>query len=74
VILGCALAYGWVGTCTEAACKFATYVELDICFTHNEVLGVGVDRNELNATLTLFDHAIYSVTACATYANNLDYR
>jgi hypothetical protein len=74
VVFSGTLAYCWVCTCAEATGQFTTYVELYIGLAHDEVLSIGVDRDEFNTALTLFDHAIYGVTTGTANTNNLDYR
>ena len=59
---------------SESAGKFSSNVEFDIGFTHDQVLSVGVYRDELNSALAFFNHSIDGVTSGTTDANNLDYR
>jgi hypothetical protein len=61
-----------VGTCAEPTSEFASDIEFDVGIRHEKCLGIGVDCNEFNTFQTNLDHAIDSVHAATTNANNLD--
>ena len=72
VVLGGATADLGVGTRAEAAGEVAADVELDVGVAHQQRLGVGVDRDELDAAQAEFDHAVDGVDAAAADADDLD--
>ena len=61
-----------VGAGAEAAGELAADVELDVGVAHEEGLGVGVDRDELDALEPDLDHPVDGVDAAATDAHDLD--
>ena len=46
-----------IGAGTQAARRVTPDIEFDVGIAHQQRLSVGVDRNELDALETLFDHA-----------------
>ena len=74
MIFSGALADHRVCSGAESAGEFSSDVELDIGFTHDQVLSVGVNRDELNSALAFFNHSIDGVTSGTADANNFDYR
>ena len=72
VVLGGLLADLGVRTGTETAGQLTTDVELDVGVGHQEGLGVGVDRDELDALEADLDHAVDGVDATAADADDLD--
>jgi hypothetical protein len=63
-----------VGPGAEAAGELTADVELDIRVAHQQRLGVGVDRDELDALESLFDHSVDGIDAAAADADDLDDR
>ena len=61
-----------VGAGAEAAGELAADVELDVGVAHQQGLGVGVDRDELDALEPDLDHPVDGVDATATDADDLD--
>ena len=61
-----------VGAGAEAAGQLAADVELDVGVAHQQGLGVGVDRDELDALESDLDHPVDGVDATATDAHDLD--
>ena len=72
VVLGGAGADLGVGAGAEAAGELAADVELDVGVAHEERLGVGVDRDELDALESDLDHPVDGVDATTTDAHDLD--
>ena len=58
----------------ETAGGFAADIELGVSIRENQRLGVGVNRDELNALQTFFDHAVHGVNAAAADTDDLDFR
>ena len=58
----------------EPACQLTADVELDVGVAHQQRLGVGVDRDELDALQAGVDHAVDGVDAAAADADDLDHR
>ena len=73
VVLGGLAADLRVGPGAEAAGQLAADVELDVGVGHQQGLGVGVHRDELDALEADLDHAVDGVDATATDADNLDH-
>jgi hypothetical protein len=67
----CAPTLGWAPA-PEPAGELATDVELDVGVAHEQGLGVGVDRDELDALEAHLDHAVDGVDATASDADHLD--
>jgi hypothetical protein len=63
-----------IGSGPEATGEFPADVQLDIRVAHQECLRVGVDRDELNAFESLFDHPVHGVDAAPTDTDDLDDR
>ena len=63
-----------VGAGAEAAGELAADVELDVGVAHQEGLGVGVDRDELDALEADLDHPVDGVDAATADAHDLDDR
>ena len=61
-----------VGAGAETAGELAADVELDVGVAHQEGLGVGVDRDELDALEPDLDHPVDGVDSTATDADDLD--
>ena len=74
VVLGGLLADLGVGAGAEAAGELAADVELDVGVAHEQGLGVGVDRDELDALEADLDHPVDGVDAAAADAHDLDDR
>ncbi len=74
VVLGGLTALVGVGAGAEAAGQVAADVELDVGVAHQQRLGVGVHRDELDAAQTGLDHAVDGVDAAAADADDLDDR
>ena len=74
VVLGGLLADLGVRAGAEAAGQLAADVELDVRVGHEQGLGVGVDRDELDALEADLDHAVDGVDATAADADHLDDR
>jgi hypothetical protein len=74
VILGCLSADVRVGTRAQTPGELAADVELDVRIAHQQRLGVGVDRDELDAPESFFDHPVHGVDAAPADADNLDDR
>ena len=72
VILGGLAADLGVRAGAEAAGQFAADVELDVGVAHQQRLGVGVDRDELDAAEADLDHPVDGVDAAAADADDLD--
>ena len=58
---------------TQAAGQLAADVELDVGVGHQQGLGVGVHRDELDALEADLDHPVDGVDAAATDADDLDH-
>ncbi len=74
VVLGGLGAHVGVGAGTETAGELAADVELDVGVTHQQGLGVGVDRDELDTLEADLDHAVDGVDAASTDTHDLDDR
>ena len=74
VVLGGATADLGVGAGAEAAGELATDVELHVGVAHQQRLGVGVDRDELDSAQAELDHPVDGVDAAAADADDLDHR
>ena len=72
VVLGGLRAHLGVGAGAEAAGELAADVELDVGVAHEEGLGVGVDRDELDALESDLDHPVDGVDPAATDTHDLD--
>ena len=72
VVLGGLRADVGVGAGAEAAGELAADVELDVGVAHQQRLGVGVDRDELDALESDLDHPVDGVDATTTDAHDLD--
>src|SRR6185295_3696236 len=58
---------------TEAPRQLSADVELDVRVGHQEGLGVGVDRDELDTLEADLDHAVHGVDTTATDPDDLDH-
>ncbi len=58
----------------EAAGEFTADVELDVGVAHEQSLGVGVDRDELDALETDLDHAVDGVHTATADPDDLYHR
>src|SRR6185369_13534511 len=58
----------------EAAGELAADVQLDVRVAHQQRLGVGVDRDELDSLEPHLDHAVDGVHSAATDPDDLDDR
>ena len=74
VVLGSLRADVRVGARAETAGQLPADVELDVGVAHQQGLRVGVDRDELDALESLFDHAIDGVDAAAADSDDFDDR
>ena len=74
VVLGGPGADVGVGAGAEAAGELAADVELDVGVAHEQGLGVGVDRDELDALEPDLDHPVDGVDAAPADAHDLDDR
>ena len=63
-----------VGAGAETAGQLAADVELDVGVAHEQGLGVGVDRDELDALEPDLDHPVDGVDAAPADAHDLDDR
>src|SRR5674476_248204 len=61
-----------LGAGAQTSGQLAAPVELDVCVTHQEGLGVGVDGDELDALETDFDHPIDRIDTASANADDLD--
>ena len=61
-----------VGAGTETARQLTAHVELDVGVTHEQGLGVGVDRDELHTLEADLDHPVDGVDATAADTDDLD--
>jgi hypothetical protein len=61
-----------VGAGAEPAGELAADVELDVGVAHQQSLGVGVDRDELDALEADLDHPVDGVDTAAADADDLD--
>ena len=61
-----------VGTGAEAAGQVPADVELDVRVAHQQRLGVGVDRDELDPPQALLDHPVDRVDSASADADDLD--
>jgi hypothetical protein len=64
----------WVSTRSETASKFAADVHLDVCRTHEQLLRIRVDGDELDTAQSGVDHSVDGVDATTADADDLDYR
>ena len=62
-----------VGAGAESAGRITPDVELDVGIGHQQGLGVGVDRDELDAADAGVDHPVDGVDAAAADADDLDH-
>ena len=74
VVVGGAGADLGVGAGTETAGQLAADVELDVRVAHQQGLGVGVDRDELDTLEPDLDHPVDGVDPAAADAHDLDDR
>src|SRR5690606_35878654 len=74
VVLGGLLAHLGCGTRTQATGQFPADVELDVRVGHQQCLGVGVHRDELDTLEADLDHAVHGVYAAAADTDDLDHR
>ncbi len=74
MILGGAAGDLGVGPGAEPARELAAHVELDVGVTHQQRLGVGVHRDELDTPQPELDHPIDGVHAAAAHTHDLDHR
>jgi hypothetical protein len=72
VVLGRLAAHVRVGPGAQAAGQLATDVQLDVGIRHQQRLGVGVHRDELDALEADLDHAVDGVDATTADPDNLD--
>ena len=72
VVLGGLAADLRVGAGAQTARELAAHVELHVCVAHEQRLGVGVDRDELDSLEPDFDHPVDGVDATAADADDLD--
>ena len=72
VVLGGLLADLGVGARAEPAGELAADVELDVGIAHEQRLGVGVDRDELDSLEADLDHPVDGVDTAAADADDLD--
>jgi hypothetical protein len=72
VVLGRTGTHLGVGSGAQTTGELASNVELDVGVAHQECLCIGVDRNELNALESHFDHPVDGVDATSTNTHNLD--
>ena len=63
-----------VSACAQSPGEFAADIELDVGVAHEQRLRVSVDRDELDALESLFDHAIDGVDAATADSDDLDNR
>ncbi|CAB4950364.1 unannotated protein [freshwater metagenome] len=70
--LGSIATHVGVATGTETAREVAPDVEFDVGITHQQRLGIGVDRDELNTLQPCVDHAVNGVDATTADADHLD--
>ena len=63
-----------VGARAETSGELAPDVELDVGVAHEQRLRVSIDRDELDALESLFDHAIDGVDAATADSDDLDNR
>ena len=73
VILRCLTTNGGISASAEAVGQLATDIELRLGIGHEQGLGVGVDRDELNTFEADLDHSVHGVHAAAANANDLDH-
>ena len=72
VVLGRLGADLGVGAGAESAGELAADVELDVGVAHEQRLGIGVDRDELDTLESDLDHPVDGVDATATDTDDLD--
>ena len=72
VVVGGLVADLGVGAGAEAAGELTADVELDVGVAHEQGLGVGVDRDELDALEADLDHPVDGVDTASTDAHDLD--
>ena len=73
VVFGRATTHFGVGPRTETAGELTAHVELDVGIAHQQSLGVGVDRDELDTAQPQLDHAVDGVDAATADADDLDH-
>ena len=73
-LVGGAVAHLGVGARAEPARELVADLQLDVGVAHLQRLGVGVDRDELDALEARVDHAVDGVGAAAADADDLDDR
>src|SRR4029077_15085513 len=74
VILGRLVADIGIGPGAQSPGELAADIELDVGVAHKQRLRVSVDRDELDALESLFDHAIDGVDAATADSDDLDNR
>src|SRR5690606_21005422 len=74
VVLGRLAAHIGVGAGAQAARELTAHVQFDVGVTHEQRLGVGVYRDELDALESLLDHPVDGVDSAAADADDLDDR
>ena len=74
VVFGGLAADVGVGARAQTAGELAPDVELDVGVAHQQRLGVGIDRDELDALESLFDHPVHGVDAAPADTDDLDDR
>src|SRR5665647_2125970 len=57
----------------QTASQLTTHIELDVGVAHQERLGIGVDRDELDAFEADLDHPVDCVDTASANADDLDY-
>ncbi len=62
-----------VGPGAETSGDLPTDVELDVGITHQQCLGIGVERDELDTPNPGLDHAIHRIDATAADADDFDH-
>ena len=72
VILGRLAALLGISTGTQTAGQVPADVELDIGVAHQQRLGIGIDRDELNTLEARLDHPVDGIDTTATDADHLD--
>jgi hypothetical protein len=73
VVLGRLSANLRISSGTQATREFTTHVEFHIGITQQEVLGIRIDGDVLNALEAEVDHSVDSVRSPTTDADDLDY-
>ena len=62
-----------VATGAQPASQLTPNIDLDFGIAHEQRLGIGIDRNELDASQAGVDHAVDGVHAAAADADDLDH-